>query len=331
MGVDVLRCAIIDIGSNTIHMCIYEYRLTASHFSRKIANRCEAVGLLNEISSEGLLTERGIERTTKALVHLCSVAESYHCKSVHCFATAVLRRIGNCDDVLTAIFERVKLNVDVLSGEEEAALSFSGLQFAFGQRLCSGIMMDLGGGSTEILRFEKAMPMQSVSLPFGSLSLYRDFVSGQMPTAREMAAIGNHVREALRPYMSWIGTHSVAYAMGGTAQTLYRLICSMTNAENGAGTDRFLRVQQLHTLYRMIEHSDDMLILLKNAAPDRLNTISPGVVAYYTIARMLGLRRIIVSNGGIREGYLRKYILLPALHPGGIQKEDSGESKKRVR
>ncbi len=324
-----MRCAIIDIGSNTVHMCIYEYGIAANRFVRKIANRCEAIGLLCDILPDNRLSEIGISKILSAIQHLSQIASFYHCDSMYFFATAVLRHITNCNQVIEKVYETLGVRIEVLSGAAEAMLSFSGLQFTFGRHLRSGIMVDMGGGSTEFLCFENGKPKFSASLPFGSLSLYRDFVSGSVPTVREMVMIGNYVRAMLDSELSEVRhCNATLYAIGGTARTLCKLSKIMAPMSNFRGkTTSTLTVTptQICTLYRMIEHPDDMLLFLQTAVPDRLTTISPGIIAYHTILEYIDVPKIVVSTGGIREGYLKTRVLPDTMRKG------KHDNKKRSR
>jgi exopolyphosphatase/guanosine-5'-triphosphate,3'-diphosphate pyrophosphatase len=99
------------------------------------------------------------------------------------FATAALRNIENRADVIEIIKEEVEIEIDVLSGEEEGELSFCGSVSTL--KKDNGILIDVGGGSVEIVLFESKKIMEAYSIPAGSLKMYNDYVSCMIPNKKE--------------------------------------------------------------------------------------------------------------------------------------------------
>lgn len=140
---------IVDVGSNTIRMNIY--RIENQTFENLLSKK-EAVGLVAYIKKKRY-TKEGMDALKDCLLSFKDTAQALHLDGFHVFATASLRNIENTEEVLAYIQKTCDVSIDLLSGEEEARLSFKGalskIQFE------NGYYIDTGGGSTEIVRFKK--------------------------------------------------------------------------------------------------------------------------------------------------------------------------------
>lgn len=169
---------VIDVGSNTIRLCIYDVEdgRIIPLFSTK-----NTAGLIDYVN-DGELSKKGIRKA-------CAVLEGYKETGKKSRHRPPLRL---CHGVLEEHFQQPRgvkkiqdttgLTIDVLSGEEEARLDFQGASFE--KRMELGIMVDIGGGSTEIVSFEDGNIKDAVSLEIGSLYMYKNYVSGLVPRQR---------------------------------------------------------------------------------------------------------------------------------------------------
>jgi len=296
-----MRYAIIDIGSNTVKMNLYD--VIEDNKPELILSESKTVGLIS-YSQHRQLPEDGIQKLIETLDFYKDLAAKLHSDTICCFGTASLRSVENCTDVVERVRESTGIMIDVVSGENEALLSFKGLKFGLGDQLRSGVMIDIGGGSTELLGFVDGLAVRAVSLDFGCLSLYKKFVSGLLPSKKELEKIKKSVDEKLSQ-ADWLPLWSSAiYIVGGTARSLGRL-----------HSEHF---KQPYTPYGYTMPAEDVKdvvnrfklpgeeelnIMIRNL-PDRLHTIIPGIIAYRRIINAIGGSEVIVSETGIREGYL---------------------------
>ena len=171
---------VIDVGSNTIRLVIYEVKdnRIESLFSNK--NTAGLIGYVND----GELSRKGIRKACDVLNSLQKVAAHAQVEKLFVFATASLRNIANTKEAVEEIEREMGLKVDVISGHEEAVLDFEGAAH--------------GGGSTEIVAFEKGKIKDAVSLEFGSLAMYKTYVSRLFPRSSEDKAIRKKVEKELK-------------------------------------------------------------------------------------------------------------------------------------
>jgi len=301
-----MRYAIIDIGSNTVKMNLYDT------FDDKrpelILGESRTVGLIS-YSQHKQLPEEGIGRLIETLSYYGELAAKLHADRVHCFGTASLRAVENGGEVVEKVLDKTGMKIDIVSGENEALLSFGGLKFGLGDQLRSGVMIDIGGGSTELLGFVDGLAVRAVSLEFGCLSLFRKFVSGAiLPNKKEIEKIKKFVDEKLAG-ADWLPQWSSSvYIVGGTARSLGRLHSehfkqpytpygyTMPSGDVKDVVNRF-----------KLPKDEDLNVMIRNL-PDRLHTIIPGIIAYRRIINAIGGSEIIVSETGIREGYLMQVL-----------------------
>ena len=219
-----------------------------------------------------------------------------------CFATESLRRVSNIDDVKNAVKERLGLDIDLITGRDEAMLSFEGFRSQSPEIDC-GIMTDMGGGSTEVLKFSDGKPIRLNSFRFGCLSLKNEYVKGRFPTCDEKQWIINRVHNELNIH-SWIGKASRLCLIGGTGSAVAKLAIEL-----GFTTVPEFKKDTFFELFDYFNDiNDEKINLLEKHIPARVETILPGMCAYKEIIDHVGAEAVYISSGGIRGGYIYRKI-----------------------
>lgn len=303
-----MRCAVVDIGSNSIRMNIYDAFDTAPHSFKHVLTECDNSGLLNYVNHR-IISDEGILKLIDVLSTFKDITGNVSCDKSFYFATASLRSIDNKTDVISTVRDRLGIEIELISGENEALLSFEGLKLSFGYKIRSGIMIDMGGGSTELLGFVDALTVRAQSLPFGCLSLYKRYVGSILPSKDELKKIKIFIDHRISE-VCWLKYYgNTAYLVGGTARAAGKLrdllfnnglsepVCSMTYNE-------------LKAVFDYLKKPDEEIIKqLVRIIPDRLHTLVPGILTYLRILNFAQTQNIIISPTGIREGYLIKRII----------------------
>lgn len=296
--------AIIDIGSNTVRMAIYRIEGRAFDLLMK---RKYTVGLAGYLS-QGRLVRAGIEKTVKILRGFRSFIETFDIRRVHAFATAALRSAANGRDVIAEIARRTGVNVRIISGDEEAAYDFIGATRSIPYP--DGIMIDIGGGSTEIISYADHTMRARWSLPLGSLALRRDHVAGLLPTREECLRMETAVRAVSddTPDMCALRARHMV-GLGGALSSASRMYGLLHPEE----APRLLPADALPVLIDMFGRAEPLdeerAVLLLRAAPDRLHNIVPGMIIARVLAETFAAEDILYSDSGVREGYIWKEII----------------------
>lgn len=296
--------AVIDVGSNSVRMVIYEVDAERRSVEEIYDNK-ETAGLAGFVNADGALSEQGIRRAVDAIGGQLQRLSHFACTDVSVFATAAVRNAANCAQVCARIERECGVPVDVLSGAEEAELSFRGA--SHGVPVQDGVLFDLGGGSTEIVRFEQRHPVHTVSLPVGSLNLYLAHVGAILPTPDEVAAIREDVRGRIA-CVDWLaGVEApLLVGVGGAVRAAAKLARRHFRKPSGG----MLEVADLRGLLQATAQPGNALAHEVLAVePSRVHTVFPGMAAADALAQAVGAERIAVARHGVREGYLFQRVL----------------------
>ena len=174
-----MKQAIIDIGSNSMRLTVYE--IMGEKF--KILFREKSMAGLAGYVEEGRLSAEGIARACSGLLEFRERLAALDILNVAVFATASLRNICNQDEVLNQMERVTGITPEIITGKEEARLDFIGATRFYPME--QGLLADIGGGSTELVWFGKEGPRELLSIPVGSLALNTQFVSGLISTEKE--------------------------------------------------------------------------------------------------------------------------------------------------
>ncbi len=299
-----MNYGVIDIGSNTIRLVAY--RCTSDGAGRyrleKLFSGKETAGLAGYVENRAL-NKRGIEKAVAVLKGFGNALKNLGIRESFAFATASLRNVANTQEAVAQINRETGFAVDVLSGEEEAQLDFAGA--SYGMPMDKGVMLDIGGGSTEIVLFRERRAMEAVSLPFGSLSLFRRYVFGLLPTGEEYREICHRVQESLEVsgLLPFPETGEVICGIGGTIRACARLM-------EDSMADGAFPMGQIEQLLEELSHSEKKALdSILRAAPERVHTVIPGAAVLRTAAEYFGCKTVWVSEWGVREGYLLEKVL----------------------
>lgn len=303
-----MTVGIIDVGSNTIRLSIYAVGNEApsgEDFTRLFSKKITA-GLAGYVDGEGALSQEGIDRACDALAYLKHVVCNLHIAETHVFATASLRNITNSAQALAAIDARTGLDVELVSSEEEARLGYSSFQHDC--RTERGVLVDIGGGSTEVTTFDANEPQQLTSLPLGSLKLFKKNVGKILPTKKERLRMRKQVCRALdKAGFARPERYELLCGIGGTARAACKLVNALCRRAPG---ERCFTREELADLMGALEDSGiSARELILRSCPDRVHTIMPGLMVLQTVADRFGSERFKVSPYGVREGYLIERVL----------------------
>ena len=297
-----MKCGIVDVGSNTMRLSIYHWE---GRRFKLLMNKKEMAGLAGYIK-EGVLSDSGILVACRVLAGYKALLDNFDIKELHVFGTAPLRNIVITEEALDTILAVTGVGVEVLSGADEAALSFLGATVGGGAP-AAGLLADIGGGSTELVAYENCAITSGCSLPMGSLSLFTDYVSGLFPTREERRALRNRVESELERART-AGVHCAHLTgVGGTIRAAAKLY----NACSGADpANRVIPAEELRGLYKELKKGDQgTLRQILRTAPDRVHTILPGLVILNAVVKSYGVETISVSACGVREGYLLQRVM----------------------
>ncbi|MCI6991429.1 MAG: hypothetical protein MR910_08470 [Clostridiales bacterium] len=293
-----MKQAVIDIGSNSMRLSVYE-TTPAGGFSILFKDKFMA-GLAGYVE-EGALSQEGIDRAILGLRGFRSTLEALGIHNVAVFATASLRNIRNTRPAVEAIQRATGFPIEVISGQEEARFGYLGAMEELA--LPDGLFVDIGGASTEVVRFTRGQIVSADSCPVGSLKLYRDWVKKILPNHEAVLHMQAAIRQAtLRVVRQPIRQSLPLVCVGGTARAalkLTRRICRLPESVN------WISAQQLEEVVAALSVSQKTAAdLILKTEPERIHTLIPGMLILRHMVEGFGASQLIVSKYGVREGYL---------------------------
>jgi exopolyphosphatase/guanosine-5'-triphosphate,3'-diphosphate pyrophosphatase len=294
------RFGIIDIGSNSIRLVIYE--LTPAGAYRVIDETKESARLSERMDKEGRIADKDLQYIIETLQRFQLLCKHHGASRIRAVATAAVRNSPDCSAIVHALTERTGLAVEVLSGEEEARLGFLGMINTID--IQDGLVIDIGGGSTEVLLFRNRAVIRSVSFPFGAVNTMKRFgKQGDLDedAAREIVAM---VETALSDE-PWVAEHSglPLVGLGGTVRSLCKLDQRNLNYSLPV-THRYQMSGQATEdwLFRLLGVKFEQRKRIEGLSKERADIIVPGLLILHTVYRASGASHYIVSGSGLRDG-----------------------------
>lgn len=287
---------VIDVGSNSIRLSIYQVE---GDTIKSLMNKKEMAGLAS-YREKGELARAGIDKTCAILSGFSGILKEVGVQRCAVFATQSLRGIKNRGAVLAQIERETGFAVQVISGDEEARLDFIGA--TSNMPLQSGVLVDIGGGSTELVAFEEGAVQNLISLPLGSLGLYTQYANGLFPNEGERTRMKNAVQEALEA-LNWPQRRQAAMlcGVGGTARAVGKLSYELLGTPKNS---RELPAGNAQALYERLCGDVAQQRAVLRVVPERVFTILPGLILLSEAVRYFGCQTMVVSERGVREGYL---------------------------
>ena len=296
-----MKYALIDMGSNSIRLTVYDMDRT----SFKVLFKEKLMAGLAGYVEHGRLTQDGIDCACQSLREFQNTLNLLQIDHLAVFATASLRNISNTAQAVEQIQQATGIAVEVLTGEAEAECGFYGT--ACDVEVEDGLFTDIGGASAELALFTGRQLQEAVSVPVGSLKLYRDCVKKILPGKESRQRIEESIQSAFNSdALQDIPCRKHMVCVGGTARACLRLSRKLFGLPDDQRT--FTR-EQLDALAKQLCKGDkDAADLILRYEPERIHTLVPGIMILRYLVDRFDVESITVSHYGVREGYLRRKI-----------------------
>ncbi|HEX5146703.1 MAG TPA: hypothetical protein VFV85_06745 [Conexibacter sp.] len=289
-----MRCACIDIGSNTTRLLVADVVAAGSGAPAlaPVVERRAFTQLGGACQAGGALPAAARERLAAIVAAQAREARALGCECLRVVATAALRRTADGLETCHALAAAAGTPVELLSEHDEARLAFAGATCAHGRLDGPVAVVDVGGGSAQLVVGTCGEGAAwSVSLPLGSGDLAARHLHGDPPTAVELDELRTAVEETLAGIAPPPVEH--ALAVGGSATSLRRLAGAQLDAD---ALERALAA--------LVAKPAELVAEQARIAPERVRLLPAGIVVLIAIARRVG--PLAVARGGLREGVLHE-------------------------
>lgn len=295
--------AVIDIGSNTVRLSVFKI---SGDKVTNLFNEKEQASLKTYVSN-GVLSEKGIQRLIETLRTFKAVVDNFgDIDELHPFATATIRDAANRTEILSRVKEELDLDIEIISGEEEAKLAFIGASSSV--EVSRGVLTDIGGGSSEVVIIDQNKVIKSTSLSIGSLSAFNDYVSSLFVNKDEKKNIDTEVKSLLESNKMYREDHDLLCAVGGTARATLKFY---NDYYDEANYNTAMDASKLNDMIKEVidRQPRDILDAILAVKPDRVHTLLPGMIILNRLSKYFYCDTINISQTGVREGYVYNKLL----------------------
>ncbi|MDT4928531.1 MAG: exopolyphosphatase / guanosine-5-triphosphate,3-diphosphate pyrophosphatase [Pseudonocardiales bacterium] len=300
-----MRLGVLDVGSNTVHLLVVDAHRGAEP-TPQLSHKSE-LRLAEHIDRHGDLSREGADALVKGAIAAQEEAEQLGCDELLAFATSAVRDAGNSARVLKRVAKEAGVELNVLSGEDEARLTFLAVRRWFGWSAGNLICLDIGGGSLELAAGADEDPDVAVSLPLGAARLTREWFSEDPAPKSEVGALRAHVESVLAEpaqRLLEVGTPDRVVATSKTFRTLSRLAGAAPSSA-GPRVRRLLTRTGLTQVTSFISRipSDD-LAELDGVSVGRAHQTLAGAVVATAAMDELGVDEVELCPWALREGVI---------------------------
>ncbi len=295
----------LDLGSNTVHLLLVDAHPGAAPVP---ASKLKMPLRLSEhLTDDGRVDESAIDQLIEFIRQGQELAEDLGATQIMAFATSAIREAANGEQVLNRVKEETGLDIAVLTGEDEARMTFLAVRRWFGWSSGRILAVDIGGGSLELASGTDEEPDVAVSLPLGAGRLTSDLLVGDPFTPKSVKAVRRHARATIAEAVGRIrrvGEPRMAVATSKTFKQLAR-ICGAAPASEGIHVPRVLKAVDLHEVVpRLAELSASERGELPGVSVGRSEQMVAGAIVAEAAMDLLEIEQLIVCPWALREGII---------------------------
>jgi exopolyphosphatase/guanosine-5'-triphosphate,3'-diphosphate pyrophosphatase len=308
-----MRLGVLDVGSNTVHLLVVDAHQGAHPwpaYSEKTELR-----LAERIGGDGRLTKAGADALVEVVAKARDAAASHQTEDLLAFATSAVRDAMNSTSVLRRVRDETGVDLQVLSGEAEAIMTFLAVRRWFGWSAGRLLVLDIGGGSLELAVGIDEEPTLALSLPLGAGRLTRERLRGDPPSAAQVDALHEYVKSVVEKpaaKLSAVGWDRPV-ATSKTFRTLARLAgAAPTHA--GPTVARRLTLTGVHQVLGFIRRMPSTALAeMDGVSGGRAHQVLAGAVVAEVAMTALGIEAVDFCPWALREGViLRRLDVLEA-------------------
>jgi exopolyphosphatase/guanosine-5'-triphosphate,3'-diphosphate pyrophosphatase len=298
-----MRLGVLDVGSNTVHLLIVDAH-PGSHPDPVRSHKTE-LRLAELIGPDGALGTHGRDLLVDAVRSAAAAAKEERVDDLVAFATSAVREATDGAEVLAAVRDATGIDLTVLPGEDEAGMTFLAVRRWFGWSAGRLLCLDIGGGSLEIACGRDELPDLATSVPLGAGRLTREWLPGDPPSRKDVAALREHVWQQLAAVVPAVHGQGVPDRVVATSKT-FRSLARLDGAAPYALGPRVPRRLTRRGLEAIVDRVAGMTAEERYALPGVSASRAPQLLAGAMVAleafTAFGVERADICPWAMREG-----------------------------
>ena len=300
-----MRLGVLDVGSNTVHLQVVDAHPGAR--PSPATNQKVELRLHEYLNISGEITPEGVELLETAIADAITHAKEFKTEEILAFATSAIRDAKNGKEILQEINKKFDIDLQVLSGDDEARMTFLAVRRWLGWSSGRLLVLDIGGGSLEIALGDDESAEATVSLPLGASRLTREYLTSDPYTLKEIKALESYVIESVKSsvpedIMEHIADHFVATSK--TFRTLARL------GEHWFDDNpKYLKINSLTKMIPKLQAmSNKERAELPGVSQSRARQIVAGAIVARTTMERLHINELEICPWALREGIVLRWL-----------------------
>jgi exopolyphosphatase/guanosine-5'-triphosphate,3'-diphosphate pyrophosphatase len=298
-----MRVAAVDCGTNSIRLLIADVGPALVDVVREM----RIVRLGQGVDRTGRLAPEAIERTREALVEYAELIDKHGAAAVRMVATSATRDATNRDDFVAMVQGVLGIDPEVITGAEEAALSFAGAVAGLPGARPPVLVADIGGGSTELVLGGDASELRAHSMDIGCVRMTERHLRTDPPTAEQIEATVADVRAAIATATRDVPIREAATFVGvaGTVTTLAALVHGLAAYDPAAIHGSVMTAAQVHDVTaRLLAMTHEQRAALPVMHPGRVDVIGGGAIVLRELVDAVGVAEVVASEHDILDGLI---------------------------
>lgn len=303
------RLAGIDIGSNSIRLIVAEVNEDRSNY-RVLDDHKETTRLAHGLSENSKLSPEAMSHSLNALRRMKALIDGHKVEHVEVIATSAVREASNGQEFIQLVNAHLGLNVEVISPEEEGRLSYLSAHRRFDLSDQQVLILDLGGGSGELVFAANGVVEEIHSMPIGAVRMTEACIENDPPRRSDIKAVRKRLKKLLSETMPVAAFHPhFMIGAGGTFTALANISMRMRNLERReVGGYEMTRSEVRHVL----DHLSFLPLAARRSVaglnPDRADIIIAGIVVIERIMKWMQVNRLVIHDQGVRDGLMLQMI-----------------------
>jgi exopolyphosphatase/guanosine-5'-triphosphate,3'-diphosphate pyrophosphatase len=300
-----MRLGVLDVGSNTVHLQVVDAHPGAR--PSPATNQKVELRLHEYLNKEGEITAEGVALLEESIADAISHAKDFQTEEILAFATSAIRDAKNGKEILDQINKKFEIDLQVLSGDDEAQMTFLAVRRWLGWSSGRLLVLDIGGGSLEIAVGDDERAEATISLPLGASRLTREYLDSDPHTSKEIKVLETYVFEAIKVSLpedisKHIADHFVATSK--TFRTLARL-----GEHWFEDNPKYLKINSLTKMIpKLQDMSNKQRAELPGVSQSRARQIVAGAIVARTVMEKLHINELEICPWALREGIVLRWL-----------------------
>ena len=298
------RYAAVDIGSNSVRMMAAD----VSHGETRILEQDRQVTRLGEsVFRSGRISKEALDFLCATLARMSAAYTRLGILGLRAVATSAVRDAGNQDEFIQRTGHALGSKIEIISGPEEARLIHLGVESRWPRPKERTLIVDVGGGSAELIISQNGQLIDAVSKPLGAVRLTEVFLQSDPPRPEELHRLSSYIEEKLASFWKQHGAEKFdrAVATSATAAALVCAVNQVPRAKRDTADGMKASASQIDELFQAIASSDlNVRRKMVGIGPKRAEIIIAGACVFRAVLKLFGHKSLYYSAAGVRDGII---------------------------